>query len=345
MNRLTLKSGEEIELNQAFNCDCLEFMKKLPDKCINLLMVDPPYFEVKGDFDFIWDSFADYLKDVEKWAIECKRILADNGSMFWWGHAKKIAYSQIILDKYFHLENAIVWNKFDSQTNKNKPESMRSFKPVTERLLFYSNEVEKTGLQEIYDSPDCFKPIKKYMREERKKVIEYNGFKKIEEFNIYIRKITNTSSVVDRHYFADSQYCFPTDEIYKKLQGTGFFRREYEELRREYEELRREYEELRRPFNLELYNFTDIIKASQEGHISGQYDHETIKPLGLIKKLLQTTTRKGDIVYSPFWGSGTDSVACHELGLNWIATELDKKHFKNAQDRYTKETKQLLMDF
>lgn len=33
--------------------------------------VDPPYFEVKGAFDFVWNSFEDYLKDVEKWAIEC----------------------------------------------------------------------------------------------------------------------------------------------------------------------------------------------------------------------------------------------------------------------------------
>jgi DNA modification methylase len=44
----------------------------LPDKCANLIIADPPYFEVKGAFDFVWNSFEDYLKDVEKWAIECK---------------------------------------------------------------------------------------------------------------------------------------------------------------------------------------------------------------------------------------------------------------------------------
>ena len=38
----------------------------LPDKCANLIIADPPYFEVKGAFDFIWKSFDDYLKDVEK---------------------------------------------------------------------------------------------------------------------------------------------------------------------------------------------------------------------------------------------------------------------------------------
>jgi len=30
-------------LNKIFNEDCLEFMKKLPDKCVDLVLTDPPY--------------------------------------------------------------------------------------------------------------------------------------------------------------------------------------------------------------------------------------------------------------------------------------------------------------
>lgn len=43
MNSIVLKNGEKIELNQAFNMDCLDFMKELPDKCIDLVLTDPPY--------------------------------------------------------------------------------------------------------------------------------------------------------------------------------------------------------------------------------------------------------------------------------------------------------------
>ena len=43
MKELTLKSGKTISLNQAFNMDCLDFMKELPDKCIDLVLTDPPY--------------------------------------------------------------------------------------------------------------------------------------------------------------------------------------------------------------------------------------------------------------------------------------------------------------
>ena len=98
-----------MELDRVYHMDFLN--NSLPDKCANLIIADPPYFEVKGDFDFIWASFDDYLKDVERWAVECKRILADNGTLFWYGDAKNIAYSQIVLDRSFNLINNLVWDK------------------------------------------------------------------------------------------------------------------------------------------------------------------------------------------------------------------------------------------
>lgn len=32
-----------LEVNKIHNIDCLEFMKTLPDKCIDLVLTDPPY--------------------------------------------------------------------------------------------------------------------------------------------------------------------------------------------------------------------------------------------------------------------------------------------------------------
>lgn len=122
-------------MNTVYNLDFLD--NNLPDKCANLIIADPPYFEVKGDFDFIWKTFDEYLQQVELWAKECKRLLADNGTLFWYGHAKKIAYSQMIFDKLFELENNITI-EFNRQTKKGV-ELFRCFAPVSERLLMYSN--------------------------------------------------------------------------------------------------------------------------------------------------------------------------------------------------------------
>lgn len=74
-------------LNKVYDKDFID--NCLPDKSVQLIIADPPYYKVKGEFDFIWKSFDEYLKHVEKWAIECRRILSDNGTLFWYGSSKK----------------------------------------------------------------------------------------------------------------------------------------------------------------------------------------------------------------------------------------------------------------
>src|SRR5574344_671187 len=37
-----------LEINKIYNADCLELMKQLPDKCIDLVLTDPPYGIIKG---------------------------------------------------------------------------------------------------------------------------------------------------------------------------------------------------------------------------------------------------------------------------------------------------------
>ena len=56
-----------MENNKIHNIDFLNIT--LPDKCANLIIADPPYFEVKGEFDLVWKSLDEYGKDVARGAI------------------------------------------------------------------------------------------------------------------------------------------------------------------------------------------------------------------------------------------------------------------------------------
>ncbi len=320
--------------------DCLELMKELPDNSVNLAILDPPYYKiVKDDWDNQWKTLDSYISWLETVLIEVKRVLKDNGSLYIFGDDRTIAYVQVMADKHFTYLNNLVWYKRNSMTLK-WAQNNRRFTPCSERLLFYSSgrEGDLTGRETIYSEKDCFKSIKSYMRSERAKVMEANSFKTVEEFNIYIREITNTKSVVDRHYFADSQYCFPTKELYEYMQKTGFFQREYEELRREYEELRREYEEprreyeeLRRPFNYihGVYEVFDIPIIGGRDNT----EHTTTKPTELIKMLIKCASNPGDLILDPFLGSGTTLRACRETGRDCVGFEKDPKYESIIKER------------
>jgi len=69
--------------------------------------------------------------------------------------------------------------------------------------------------------------------------------------------------------------------------------------------------------------------------------HPTQKPLSLLKKLIELSTNKGDLVLDPFMGSGTTAVACIELDRKYIGFEKSKKYCKMAEKRIKSTTKSL----
>ncbi len=315
------------------NCCCMELMATLEDKSQHLIIVDPPYFEVLGKFDFIWDSFEDYLKDVEKWAIEIKRVMADNGTLLWWGHAKKLAYSQIILDKYFNLENHLKWEKKECQTMAQDFEQARTYAPITEHLLMYSTFWDETGRLSVEQL--ALEPIKKYLNTITTHKELADSFVKSGICSNVASAYTVSASKINHK---TSRPEFITERQYKTISNKN--KKPYEELRKEYEELRKEYEELRRPFN-NYMKLTDVLKFSQQAHITGKWKHPTMKPPQLCSALIRTCSRKGMNMLVPFGGSGSECIEGFHAGLNVVSSELDKDYFEMAQQRIKEETAQL----
>lgn len=61
--------------------------------------------------------------------------------------------------------------------------------------------------------------------------------------------------------------------------------------------------------------------------------HPTQKPIALMEYLILQHTKKGDIVFDPFMGSGTTGLACKNLERHFIGIEKDTEYFKAAQKR------------
>jgi site-specific DNA-methyltransferase (adenine-specific) len=314
------------ELNKVHHSDWME--NGLPDKSCQLILADPPYFQVKGDFDFIWESFEDYLVDVEKWAKECKRLLADNGTLFWWGNSKNIAYSQIILDKYFNLENSLVWRIKDSiQYQYYSPDLARTFNTHNQRLLMYSNEIEFSDLESIKLDIENFTPLRQYFKD----LQEWIGIPK--------SKIVEAIGQTADHCFrwGSSQWDMPTEETYNKLieifkidTWSGF--RPYYSTSDIHSNLMNQYEGLRRFF----YNpmkYEEVLEFSQESQTTRLYDHETVKTELLSRMLILTCSRPNDLVLICFAGSGTESAMALKEKRKFIGFDINEKYVKMSNDR------------
>lgn len=303
-----------MEQNKIYHNDWMN--NTLEDKSVQLIIADPPYFEVKGAFDFVWKSFADYLADVERWATECKRVLADNGTVYWYGDAKRIAYAQIIFDKHFNLLNNIVWeNTNDHKQQIRFNNDLRSYAPLTERILMYSNET--------YNLTQCVFIIRDYIRAEIEKA---KGKISLKDINTALGTATNGGGVASACLSLEkAEPTMLTKEMYEKLQA---WCSPY--LRKEYEDLRKEYEDKRRPFNNERH-YGDVIRIPN--YETGDYAHDTIKPEKLTRELILISSRPNDLVLIPFAGSGTECAMCAKENRNFIGFEIDENHHKTATDR------------
>jgi len=79
-------------------------------------------------------------------------------------------------------------------------------------------------------------------------------------------------------------------------------------------------------------------------HFSGQKItkiHPTQKPVSLYKWLLKNYANEGDKILDTHLGSGSIAIACHDLGFDLTACELDTDYFNAFIKRLTDHQKQL----
>jgi site-specific DNA-methyltransferase (adenine-specific) len=90
--------------------------------------------------------------------------------------------------------------------------------------------------------------------------------------------------------------------------------------------------------------WTSMKKHSQLVKInSNQLDrfHPTQKPVKLYKWLLTNYAKENDKILDTHLGSGSIALACHQLGFDLTACELDLEYYEAAHKRFKQQTAQL----
>ena len=71
--------------------------------------------------------------------------------------------------------------------------------------------------------------------------------------------------------------------------------------------------------------------------------HPTQKPVKLYEWLLMKYAKEGDKILDTHLGSGSIAIACHNLGFDLTACELDKEYYDDAMKRINEHKQQIRM--
>ena len=238
--------------------DCIEQLRSLPDKSVDLVFADPPYnLQLGGDLlrpdnskvdavDDDWDQFASfehYDRFTREWLTECRRVLKDEGAIWVIGSYHNIFRLGVAMqDLGFWVLNDIIWRKANPMPNFKGTR----FTNAHETLVWAAKS-----------------------REQKRYTFNYDALKAFNE---------------------DVQ--------------------------------------MRSDWHLALCTGEERLKDAE-----GNKAHPTQKPEALLHRVLLASSKPGDIVLDPFFGTGTTGAAARRLGRHYIGIEREENYARLAEQR------------
>ena len=92
-----------------------------------------------------------------------------------------------------------------------------------------------------------------------------------------------------------------------------------------------------------IYKTNINIKASNQYIKQSNKIHPTQKPVKLYEWILMNYAKEGDKILDTHLGSGSIAIACHNLGYDLTACELDKEYYEAAMKRIEQHKQQIRM--
>ena len=130
-------------LNKVFNEDCLEGMKRIGDKSVDMLLTDIPYgmefvsgrrkekhLKIQNDDNVNW--FPDWIKEID-------RTMKDNAHLYIFCSHHKVDFFKSEIEKYRKVKNILIWEK----NNHGSGDLLGDYAPKYEFILFCSNGERK----------------------------------------------------------------------------------------------------------------------------------------------------------------------------------------------------------
>lgn len=304
------------------NGDCLELMKDIPDKSVDLILCDLPY----GTTACKWDTIISF----ENLWSEYERIIRVNGYIVLF--SSQPFTSKLISSNIGNYSHSWIWDKgMSANPFLCKKMPLKNY----EEICVFCFNYDKYDFRRAY-----FQKIKKFIGKKKTEIIK------------------ETNQGLDHCFRTDSlQFDIPTEQNYNilikkyeidRMQGFVSYA-ELSKYSRTYNPQMKRLEKKRKIGGgiLTKNDFVGIDYKTTERETDFAYPtsiiffsnrkrkslHPTQKPTELLEYLIKTYTNENDVVLDNCMGSGSTGVACINTNRNFIGIELDKGYFDIAKQR------------
>lgn len=285
------------------NQDCIEFIKSLESRSIDLICTDPPYYRVVNDeWDNQWFTIDQYYEWCEQWITELGRVAKWSCSFWLFGFPQQLCNLLPVIERSgFTFRQQIVVNKGMQAVAGRTSDKLKMFPTATESIFFFH-----------YEARDHIRDL---LQLERKKL----GWKGCDVNKFLSKAITGggTFSCIASEKKPIEHRVYPTKDDWTKLQEVMNLP---------------EYDELVYTFNLPR-GLTDVWNDINFYDRKVEKFHSTQKPISLMERLVLTSSNPRQTVLDIFGGSGSTGVACKLHGRKFIGCELDEIYYQKSLQR------------
>ncbi len=315
-------------LYHADNIDVLNMLTHDDDVCgkVALIYIDPPYntggaFETR-DFKHAYNdrfTIQSYLSFMRKRLELMYRLLSDEGSIYVHLDSNMVFHVKVMMDEIFGIQN--FKGMITRKKCKSKNFTRKTYGNISDYILFYSKTDEPVW-NRPYEEWSDEKILKEYP------FIEEETGRRYKKVPIHAPGTRNGATGGIWHGMMPPEgkhWQFTPDkldemnsngEIYWSTNGNP-----------------------RRKIYLDKSNgvpvqdiWLDFLDVNNQNTLITGYPTE--KNLDMLKRIIETSSRPGDIVLDCFAGSGTTLIAAEELGRQWIGVDIGDEAISTIKERF-----------
>ena len=298
-----------LEANKIYHGDNLSYLENMPNKCIDLVYIDPPFGtqtlqksrtwneKIQGAvFYGLWSGGVHgYMQFLSGRLRHIHRILKPSGSLFLHLDWRMAHYAKIELDKIFGMKNfinEIIWH-YDKWTN-----AASHFQKNHDTILYYAKHKGKHTFNKLYSS----KISPHYEKGYHTNVVKSGDNGRLRQLIVYDpikAKKQIESDKFDKVVYRDKQTKVALPDVWQ----------------------------------------IPIINPMAKERLG---NYPTQKPLVLLERIVESASNKGDLVMDCFCGCGTTIEAAYKLGRDWIGIDASMLACKEMQKRMKERQKTIV---